>query len=184
MLLQLQRATASALAAALLALCAHQPPALASDCGATGGCSRVDFGSCGNACCALDFRVKVPADAMAAKLERALRSGGPDGQYSLPPLEGGRTGFNDLRPLGVPYEFIGQAVHATKKMNFKDTINMAIVTEGSTTRVRAFSTSQIGGALGDQGQNYRNVNALLGAVTDAPGEVVYGCGGPGSAVMK
>ena len=46
------------------------------------------------------------------------------------------------------------------------------------------SFAGVGGALGDQGQNYRNVNALLGAVTDAPGEVVYGCGGPGSAVMK
>ena len=71
--------------------------------------------------------------------------GGPDGRYSLPPLEGGRAGFADLRQFGVSADFLGQVVHTTADRNFRDTINIAVKPSaaGKGTTVRAFSTSNI-----------------------------------------
>ena len=51
----------------------------------------------------------------------------------------------DLRPYGVPADFLGQAVHTTKDRNFRDTINIAVRpgAGGKGTIVKAFSTSNI-----------------------------------------
>ena len=111
-------------------------PALV-DCGAGAACKNVDFGTCGNACCAVDFRLKATSDASVKALRAVLRDGGPDGQFSLPPLEGGRAGFTDLRRFNAPADFIGQAVHTTSARNFQDTINFAVRND----KVRAFSIS-------------------------------------------
>ena len=70
------RPIASALAATIVALSTH-PSAIAlapTDCGATGAaCTRNDIGTCGNACCSIDYRLKETTDAneQRALLHRA-----------------------------------------------------------------------------------------------------------------
>ena len=175
-----------ALAAVALSLSLQfAPPSIAAplvDCGAGAPCSRADFGSCGNACCAMTFTVKSrDSEATVAAISKALRKGGPDGQYSLPPLDGGRAGFNDIRKFGVPADFIGQAVHTTAKAGYRDTINIAVKDD----KVRACSIAQIGGAFGDAGQNFRNLEVLFKAVDGASdGEVEYGCGSGSSQPFR
>ena len=127
----------------------HQALAMTApttDCNAKSPCTeKVDFGSCGNACCALEYDITGPTQDMTAALRIALTDGGPDGRFTLPPLEGGKPGFNDLRAYGVPADFIGQAVHTTQDRNFRDTINFAVRpgAGGKGTIVRAFSISNI-----------------------------------------
>ena len=171
---------ATALAASLLIAAAPSLP----DCGtANANCPRVDFGTCGNACCSIDLALPSTVPESTAKaLEQALRAGGPDGQFSLPPLEGGKTGFTDLRPYKVKADFIGQAVHTTAKRGYRDTVNIAIAPNKQGSTIRAFSVSNIGGALGDSGQNYRNIQLIKQAATGV-GEaqqvqerIIFGCG--------
>ena len=112
-------------------------------------------------------------------METSLRKGGADGRFSLPPLaDGGGTGFNDLRRFGAPYDFIGQAVHVTAARGYRDTVNLAVTGESRGARLRAFSISDIGGALGDSGQNRRNIELLLQGIDVTPdaAKVVFGCG--------
>ena len=144
-------------AAAFTCARACQPP----------NCDNADHGSCGNACCKLNIIVSGPAsnpprsaDVMTA-LNETLAHGGPDGRYSFPKLAGGGFGFSDLRPYNLSVDFIGQTHHLTYKRQFTDTQDYTI---SSTTyqgapavAIKAFSISQIGGAYGDAGQNYKNL---------------------------
>ena len=92
--------------------------------------------------------------------------------------DGGRSGFNDLRMFVVAADFVGQAQHSTAKRNYQDTVNIAIAPQGGASRVRAFSSSGIGGAFGDSGQNYRNLqNLMRGVQVEGPERIVFGCGG-------
>jgi len=130
-------------------------------------CQNVDFGSCGNACCKLDFRVLVSSskDAMTT-LNQTMSNGGPDGAYKLQMTAEGTLGFGDLAQFGSPhgFDYIGQVFHTTSgPAHYVDTINFNIKQEDPYTVVRAFSTSQIGGALGDNGQNYKNIMSVMKA---------------------
>ena len=61
-------------------------------------------------------------------------------------------GFADLRPyhgksMGHHHpSFLGQAWHTTQKFTFNDTLNLLILKDSPRATLRAFSTSQIGGA--------------------------------------
>ena len=114
---------------------------------------------------------------------RIYQPGGPDGWYELQPTAEGTLGFYDLRQNGSPngVDFIGQATHTTSgDAHYVDTINYGISTNhDGTYTIRAFSISGIGGALGDNGQNYKNaiypLNVAFGGGAVKP--VDGSCGG-------
>ncbi|GMI11031.1 hypothetical protein TrRE_jg11861 [Triparma retinervis] len=126
-------------------------------------CDVPDSGSCGNACCKLSVAVPLPTEAVMSAINATLASGGPDGLYEAQMTAEGTLGFADLRPFGAPADFIGQAFHATANGLYVDTVNFNLspTEDGGGTVVRAFSTSQVGGAFGDDGQNYYNIVGLL-----------------------
>jgi hypothetical protein len=131
-------------------------------------CNHPDWGSCGNACCLLSFSIKESPESVMQKLNSTISSGGPDGLYSGKLTAEGTQTFADLRayhPPGNPY-YIGQTWHTTKNGLYNDTINFTITPAGSesSTRLVAFSISQIAGAYGDDGQNYFNVVQLLNSI--------------------
>jgi hypothetical protein len=129
-------------------------------------CQNVDFGSCGNACCRLEFQAPAgqSTDSVMQALNASFTSRGPDGAYTPQMTAEGTLGFGDLKQFGSPMgvDWIGQVFH-TSPHPYTDTINFNIRnTEGGVV-VKAFSISQIGGALGDNGQNYKNIVNLLKA---------------------
>mmetsp|Transcript_7201 Transcript_7201/g.9744 ORF Transcript_7201/g.9744 Transcript_7201/m.9744 type:complete len:196 (+) Transcript_7201:99-686(+) len=127
-------------------------------------CGRLDQGSCGNACCKLEWTFHLPAETVMKHLNQSIQEGGPDGSYKASAMYEGGTGFADLTPFGAPASFIGQVVRTTRIKKFNDTLNFALYkTSDETTKVTAFSISQIGGALGDDGQNYSNLEELVQA---------------------
>ena len=106
-------------------------------------------------------------------LNKTLSNGGPDGAYKLQITAEGTLGFADLAQFGSPphgFDYIGQVFHTTSgPAHYVDTINFNIKDglkpwtplEPTYALVRAFSTSQIGGALGDNGQNYKNIMTVM-----------------------
>ena len=148
-------------------------------------CDHGDFGSCGNACCKLTFAVPLVTEKTMAQLNATLHTGGPDQLYSAQPTAEGTSGFADLRPYSKPVDFIGQGFHKTTNGLYTDTINFTIapVDGGSSSVINAFSLSQIGGAYGDDGQNYWNLVTLVqAAFEDAEPQNVDGsCPAPASA---
>merc|ERR1712023_368441 len=124
------------------------------------------MGSCGNACCKLLFTVEEDPETTMKLLNSSLANGGPDGQYALQMTDEGSLGFADLRPYKLEEQFIGQVHHMTSgPKHYKDTIDFTIrpcrETKGACSKtgsiIQAFSLSLVGGALGDNGQNYKNI---------------------------
>jgi hypothetical protein len=152
-------------------------------------CQNVDFGSCGNACCKMDFEVKGTTDEVMNKLNQTLSNGGPDGAYELQMTAEGTLGFGDLSQFGSPQgtDWIGQAHHTTSgPAHYVDTLNFNIKKGDGHSLVRAFSVSQIGGALGDNGQNFKNIITLVKAAfgEDFNGQSVDGsCPASSDAVV-
>eukprot|EP01006_Ploeotia_vitrea_P061674 TRINITY_DN78727_c0_g1_i1.p2 TRINITY_DN78727_c0_g1~~TRINITY_DN78727_c0_g1_i1.p2 ORF type:complete len:181 (+),score=80.91 TRINITY_DN78727_c0_g1_i1:28-543(+) len=145
-------------------------------------CENVDDGSCGNACCVVDWTFNdMDAVTIADKLNTTLSNGGPDGRYTLATTAEAPTqvGFLNLMPYNLTTKFIGQAHHETKVHHYRD-VNDWTVRAGQTDKsviVRGFSTSLIGGALGDAGQNYKNIKQVIEAIGIAGTEkIVFGCG--------
>ncbi len=67
-------------------------------------------------------------------------------------------------------QFIGQAWHTTSgAARYNDTVDVNVASLPSGALVKFFSLSLVGGALGDAGQNYKNIVALA---RDAFGEDV------------
>lgn len=127
------------------------------------GCSdHLDFGSCGNACCKLAMLIDEHPESVLKKMNGTLLSRGPDGQYKASLLAEGMLGFTDLRRYKVGVDFIGQSTHITDNGQYTDTQNWLIypTTEGGSKLV-GFSISQIGGAYGDDGQNYYNLKQIM-----------------------
>lgn len=129
-------------------------------------CNHPDSGSCGNACCKLMFTLPYPTETVMNKLNASIIAGGPDGLYTPQMTAEGTLTFGDLRQYPGAPDFIGQAWHATKNGLYNDTINFTLfpVDGGASTSLKAFSISQIGGAYGDDGQNYFNLVQLLTSV--------------------
>lgn len=133
------------------------------------GCSdHLDFGSCGNACCRLWIKTKDSPEQVMAKLNSTVVGGGPDGQYSAAPMAGGGEGFEDLRQYNVGPYFIGQSYHVTDNGVYTDTQNFLVYPVEDKSEMKSkivgFSISQIGGAFGDDGQNWFNLAQLFGSL--------------------
>lgn len=155
--------TAAATLAQEVGTCGSTSPSTVSD------CQNVDFGSCGNACCRLQFTVDEDPLAAMQKLNSSFADGGADGYFKLQMTHEKTLGFADIRAFKPPggYEFIGQVHHTTSgPAHYVDEVNFNIrpqqCAEGvdcsaSGSIIKAFSTSLIAGALGDNGQNYKNI---------------------------
>lgn len=178
-------------AAVLLALVARAA-ANGSSCGTEPAkvpdCDHPDLGSCGTACCSLFVGVAAEPGAVYASLRSYLSGGGADGSFSYVNASdaAGHDPSDDLRPYKIPsgWQYILQGRHRTTG-GYVDTINVAITSAhaGASDRctVRAFSISDIHGALGDAGQNYKTLSVLMrhvGAPSDEPlhGAIEHGCG--------
>jgi len=148
-------------------------------------CQNVDYGSCGGACCELDFltyryKPQYSPDYTIVELVQHLNGtlhgghgGGPDHAYAPQMTAEGTSGFGSLVPLGSPMgvHYIGQTFHTTVG-GYTDTINFNIRTLPSgQLMIRAHSRSQIGGAFADNGQNYKNI---VGLMQDAFGSGSFG----------
>lgn len=148
------------------------PAPLIGSCGAAKDvedCQNVDFGTCGGACCRVQATVQGSVEDVAKALNTSLMNGGPDGGYTLQPLwgngfaGGAGTGFESL---GGADGYLGQVHHITSIARYNDTINFHLTSsaDNKTATITAFSLSLIGGALGDAGQNFKNIiMALNGA---------------------
>mmetsp|Transcript_18111 Transcript_18111/g.30251 ORF Transcript_18111/g.30251 Transcript_18111/m.30251 type:complete len:184 (+) Transcript_18111:31-582(+) len=136
-------------------------------CGTCGkGCSQcenVDEGSCGNACCKVFVQTGLNTSLVVELLNTSLAKGGPDGHYTQSFLVEGVKGFADLRPYKQKVDFIGQATHMTSGApHYNDTIDITVTpTAKGGAYISLFSISQIGGAFGDQGQNYKNLIMII-----------------------
>lgn len=152
-------------------------------------CSRKDLGSCGNACCAMRITFATDADMVGQKITAELAKGGPDSGYEPATTWGdffqlNKGGCRDLRQATeTTDQFLCQAIHKTVgAYHFKDTVNVKVgATKSGRTPVDFFSISNIAGALGDAGQNAKNILMLLNALRDAGLEhevpqVTHGCG--------
>merc|ERR1712194_215120 len=131
-------------------------------------CQNVDMGSCGNACCKLEFTVEETPEEAMMKLNSSLAGGGPDGNYKLQLTAEGTLGFGDLSKFHIPdgVQYIGQVHHFTSgPKHYEDTIDFTIYDRqpASGSSIHAFSLSLIGGAYGDNGQNYKNIVTAMKA---------------------
>merc|ERR1719273_584118 len=143
-------------------------------------CDRTDYGSCGNACCNMMYHFEdVTVEKLQADMQKIFDNNGPDGRYTLQPTADGKNGWDDLTPYNLSVSYIGQVWHTTKVKHYNDTIDMTIGPNekhptGSTLKI--FSISQIGGAYGDAGQNYKNIAQVVKALGHPYTEVnVMGC---------
>jgi len=148
--------------AKVVGTCGSNPAVTVSD------CDQPDLGSCGNACCSLKVTVQSPIAEAVVKLNESFASGGADGQYTASLLAEGVTGFANLTGAGVPgmpVVYVGQVIHTTTggKYHFNDSVNFNLVpsVDGNSTVITAFSTSLVGGAYGDAGQNYKNLKMAM-----------------------
>lgn len=84
----------------------------------------------------------------------------------------GTLTFADLRPYDKAIDYIGQTEHTTANGLYVDTVNFNLApTSTGGTEIKVFSTSQIAGAYGDDGQNFYNIVNLLTSVDFGDGEV-------------
>uniref|UniRef100_A0A7S2UYH6 Uncharacterized protein n=1 Tax=Fibrocapsa japonica TaxID=94617 RepID=A0A7S2UYH6_9STRA len=130
-------------------------------------CDNQDCGSCGNACCRLEFFFpSMETDTLATALNSTVQIGGPGGYYQARPLAEGGSGVASLKEFPVPVDYIGQAYHTSAIKHYVDTVDFTI--EASTLYdgaiLKMFSISQAGGSYCDEGQNYNNIMTLVTAL--------------------
>mmetsp|Transcript_26687 Transcript_26687/g.74603 ORF Transcript_26687/g.74603 Transcript_26687/m.74603 type:complete len:183 (+) Transcript_26687:45-593(+) len=156
-------------------------------------CERVDNGSCGNACCKMEYEFDMSPASLVRDLIRVIGTGGPDQRYALQTTAEGTYGFTDLREFnltstnGRAVAYLGQAVHTTGPLGiecvFHDTVNFLVNfgdADGSCV-LTAFSISEIAGALGDDGQNFYNIKTVIDALPPYAKESrLLGCPLPGT----
>lgn len=97
-----------------------------------------------------------PENLNTALVEK-MKNSGPDGRYFF-------VDYTDLRPYNKSAHFISQGIHTTFKRQYNDTVNFVIKPVDSRniqSKLTAFSISQIAGAYCDDGQNYKNLIALV-----------------------
>lgn len=137
-------------------------------------CQQGDFGSCGNACCKLSFVFAgASPEGVQSRLADVLNNGGPDGRYALQTTAEGTFGFTAAIDY-MGFQYLGQAYHTTQMPGpdhpeltaggpYIDSVHFLVynAAPSNVTTVRAFSISQINGALGDHGQNYKNIIQVM-----------------------
>lgn len=135
-------------------------------------CDRNDCGSCGNACCLLEFEFSSTTPENVYNLfVKNLKAGGADGRYTF-------IGGSDLRQYNVSADFILQGWHSTLVHHYNDTLDFTFSSASNSkmTTVKAFSISQIAGAYCDSGQNYKNlVGFVKGLEEDFEEHTLLGC---------
>jgi hypothetical protein len=149
-------------------------------------CNMPDFGSCGSACCVLEFNVTGSStEGVYNEMKTWLQGGGGDGSvaYRTGPDAAGHNPGDDVRQYNTPWDFILQGSHTTSG-GFVDTLNINVKKPGSPggpITLRAASTSGIHGALGDNGQNFKTLAYMVAQTRPgAAMRVVQGCGVRGS----
>jgi len=146
-----------------------------------------DMGSCGNACCAVEYLAsQSPTQAFKA-LTTYLSSGGSDGLFKL------HSGGTDmLAGAAPPWSGIVQGSHTTYKVRYNDTLNFAFRPTSGGAIIRMFSISDFAGALGDMGQNRRTLTLMAKDLQLHSMNILFGCGSspsiptssPASALSK
>lgn len=159
------------------------------------GCDRVDRGGCGNACCLVDVPIPAHDDAnltahVYLQLKQFLLTGGADGsfKYVHSADKAGHNPSDDLTAYPIPWNYVFQATHKTAG-GYVDTLNFNLredpyppIRGASNAVLRIFSVSNIHGALGDNGQNYKTIeylvaHSMLGKAFGAGDLIVrHGCG--------
>lgn len=144
---------------------------------APAGCvAHTDLGSCGNACCVVEFALGSKTSRSAYEtVSGYLKKGGSDGSYEYVtgPDAAGHNPSDDLTSFPIPVDFIFQGKHTTQG-GFIDTLNFYVT---NSTIVRAGSISGIHGAYGDAGQNFHTLDFLQNDLGGNNLKVVHGCGG-------
>ena len=147
-------------------------------------CDKWDQGSCGNACCVLDVHVDGAVDDAYEALAAYLESGGGDGLYAKAPTSDtvGHVSEDDQGDYpfefspALPWRYTTSGFHATTG-GYVDQLKFSVgVTSGGNAKVRMSSISGINGALGDYGQNYKNLAFLAAGLGWDPPTVAFGCG--------
>ena len=145
------------------------------------GCGKVDFGSCGNACCTVSVDWDLTPKEAYQTIKSFLKSGGEDNSftYSTGPDAAGHNPGEDLTPYSIPQQYILQGYHFTTG-GYKDVLNFNFVStnNGASTTINGFSLSLIHGALGDgEGQTYKNLHYLFTTIAkESDLNIVFGCG--------
>jgi len=163
------------LLASLKAALAKKAESPIGSCGVTPNADCVnDMGSCGNACCSTEFKTSMGVEEAHKALQSYLEDGGVDGLFAY---VGGSGGLNIPAAHGSTWDSIFQGTHTTIQARYVDTLNFAIrsAKDGGST-VRAFSISDIAGALGDEGQNRRTISLMGQDLGLGSMEVLFGCG--------
>ena len=167
----------------------HQPTLGDATCGMKANqqpidCDKWDQGSCGNACCVLDVHVDGGVDDAYDALAAYLESGGGDGLYAKAPNSDsvGHVSEDDQGDYpfqfspALPWRYTTSGFHATSG-GYVDQLKFSVgVTSGGNAKVRMSSISGINGALGDMGQNYKNLAFLAAGLGWDPPTVAFGCG--------
>eukprot|EP00392_Amoebophrya_sp_AT5.2_P007594 g7609.t1 len=161
-------------------------------------CDCPDWGSCGNACCFMSFAFLgyAPSQVEKALFQKLATENGPDGAYYLQTLDGGHYGFTGFSGFHPPAKHetdgaLSRLEHKKVVVRYNDTMNFLLyeATEKYAKEVgerggrvvtvlRATSTSEVGGAFGDSGQNYYNIVTLLDAIKLPHHEITtdrFGC---------
>merc|ERR1712080_623683 len=114
--------------------------------------------------CLLSCRVSFEGtpEEMRDNITTALKKGACDNRWYPPYTSTCGSGyvFCDLTKYGLDAQYNSQAIHETagiKMQKFNDTVNIVVYKKF----VKVFSTSEISGALGDAGQNYKNIACLM-----------------------
>ena len=152
-------------------------------------CDKVDFGSCGNACCAVDVSIPAGGDAnithtLYSTLKAYLTAKGEDKSFAYIHTAdaAGHNPTDNLTPFPISWDYILQASHTTTG-GYVDTVNVNFRKKGGNAVLRLFSISNIHGALGDGGQNYKTLDYLVSMALAEHGKlalkVVHGCGSTG-----
>lgn len=142
-------------------------------------CQMKDLGSCGNACCTLSLTVDATPDSLYTSVTNFLKTGGSDNSYSYRtgPDAAGHNPSDDLRPFNLNFKYIFQGTHNTTG-GYVDVLDFNIQQDSNKKSViTMFSSSGIHGALGDNGQNFKNLAFLSRSLEWKPKfVVVHGCG--------
>merc|ERR1711865_705093 len=143
-------------------------------------CSQINFGTCGNACCKMQFTTTLNSDQLATFITKKLSAGGSDGGFALQPNAEGSVGLVHFPSINN-IQYLGTAYHTTfGPAHYNDTINIGIfhaseVTPHTNSMIEVFSSSQIGGAYGDAGQNYKNIAMVVDELVLLNSKVLFGC---------
>lgn len=145
----------------------------------------MDLGACGNACCVGEVNVSASSvyDAYMA-LSSYLNSSGGDGLYAKgsDTDEAGNQSPDDqgdypfLFHPSLPWRYTTSGTHTTNGLGYIDQLRFSVGVQAAGARVRLFSMSAINGALGDNGQNYKNLAYLLEGLSWPTMKILYGCG--------